>query len=101
MTREGIVTLEVPTYGRDALEQYVKTGTESREVFCEIGSVTQSEWNAAGQMGLKPECRVTVWADEYADATAAVLDGVHYFIYRTYRPSGDKIELYLARKAGV
>ncbi|MCI7638223.1 MAG: phage head closure protein [Clostridiales bacterium] len=101
MTRDGVVTLEVPVYGRDALGQYVKTGTESREVFCEIGNITQSEWGAAGRMGLKPEYRVTVWADEYAGATKAILDGVPYAIYRTYQPSGDKIELYLTRRAGV
>lgn len=101
MTRDGVVTLEVPVYDRDAIGQYIKTGTESREVFCEIGSITQSEWGAAGHMGLKPEYRVTVWADEYAGAETAVLEGMRYAIYRTYQPSGDKIELYLTRRAGV
>ena len=101
MTREGIVTLEIPVYGRDALGQFVKTGSELMEIFCEIGSVSQSEWASAGLNGLKSEYRVTVWADEYRNATAAILDGVRYSIYRTYQPSADKIELYLTRKAGV
>lgn len=101
MTREGIVTLEVPTYGRDALKQLVKTGEELLPIFCEIESVSQSEWSAAGINGLKAEYRVTVWADEYRNATAAILDGVRYSIYRTFQRSEDKIELYLTRKAGV
>lgn len=101
MTHEGVVTLETPVYDRGPLGQFVQVGTESREVFCEIGSITQSEWSAAGQMGLKPEMRITIWADEYGGAEAAVLDGVRYSIYRTYQAGPDKIELYLTRKVGV
>ena len=101
MTRECIVTLEAPTYGRDALNQIVKTGTAQLPVYCQIESVSQSEWSAAGLNGLKAEWRVTVWADEYRGATAALLDGVRYSIYRTFQLSEDMIELYLTRKAGV
>lgn len=101
MTREGTVTLVVPTYGRDALKQLIKTGEELLPVFCQIESVIQSEWSAAGINGLKAEYKLTVWADEYRNATAAILDEVRYSIYRTFQPSEDKIELYLTRKAGV
>lgn len=101
MTREGTVTLVVPTYGRDALKQLVKTGEELLPVFCQIESVSQSEWSAAGINGLKAEYKLTVWADEYRNATAAIVDEVRYSIYRTFQRSEDKIELYLTRKAGV
>lgn len=101
MTRECIVTLEVPTYGRDALNQLVKTGTEQIPVYCQIESVSQSEWSAAGINGLKAEYKVTVWADEYRNAVSAILDEVRYSIYRTFQSSEDMIELYLTRKAGV
>lgn len=101
MTRECIVTLEVPTYGRDALNQLVKTGTEQIPVYCQIESVSQSEWSAAGINGLKAEYKVTVWADEHRNAVSAILDGVRYSIYRTFQRSEDMIELYLTRKAGV
>lgn len=101
MTRECIVTLEVPTYGRDALNQLVKTGTEQIPVYCQIESVSQSEWSAAGINGLKAEYKVTVWADEYRNAVTAILDEVRYSIYRTFQSSEDMIELYLTRKAGV
>ena len=97
MTRECIVTLEVPTYGRDALNQIVKTGTEQIPVYCQIESVSQSEWSAAGINGLK----VTVWAEEYRNAVSAILDDVRYSIDRTVQRSEDMIELYLTRKAGV
>ena len=101
MTRECIVTLEVPTYGRDALNQIVKTGTEQTPVYCQIESVSQSEWSAAGINGLKAEYKLTVWTDEYRNAVTAILDGVRYSIYRTFQRSEDMIELYLTRKAGV
>ena len=100
MTREGTVTLVVPTYGRDALKQLVKTGEELLPVFCQIESVSQSEWSAAGINGLKAEYKVTLWADEYLNAATVILDGVRYSIYRTFQRSEDKIELYLTRKAG-
>lgn len=100
MTRETMVTLEVPVYRQDALGQYVKAGSEQTAVFAEVTSATKSEWSAAGLNGLKAEWRVTVWADEYRGATAAILDGVRYAIYRTYQSSADRIELYLTRKAG-
>ena len=101
MTREGTVTLVVPTYGRDALKQLVKTDEELFPVFCEIESVSQSEWSAACINGLKAEYRVTVWSDEYRNATTAILDEVRYSIYRTFQRSEDKIELYLTRKVGA
>ena len=101
MTREGTVTLVVPTYGRDALKQLVKTGEELLPVFCQIESVSQSEWSAAGINGLKAEYKVTVWADEYRNAATAILDGVRYSIYRTFQRSEDIMELYLTRKAGI
>lgn len=101
MTRECIVTLEVPTYGRDALNQLVKTGTEQIPVYCQIESVSQSEWSAAGINGLKAEYKLTVWTDEYRNAVTAILDGVRYSIYRTFQHSEDMIELYLTRKAGI
>ena len=101
MTRDGTVTLVVPTYGRDDLKQFVKTGEELFTVFCEIESIGQTEWSSAGINGLKAEYRVTVWADEYRKATAAILDEVRYSIYRTFQPSEDKIELYLTRKVGA
>lgn len=101
MTRETMVTLEVPVYRQDSLGQYVKAGSQQTTVFAEVTSASQSEWSAAGLAGLKAEWRVTVWADEYRGATAAILDGVRYSIYRTYQRSEDRMELYLTRKAGV
>lgn len=101
MDSTGIVTLEIPRYKKDALNQYVPDGVTLQEVFCKVTSVTQSEWADAGRRGLKAEYRVTVWLDEYSGATAAIVDGVRYEIYRTYQSSADEIELYLGRKAGV
>lgn len=52
-------------------------------------------------MGLNPEIVATVFAPEYQGEEVAEINGVRYSIYRTYRDKGEKLELYLERKAGV
>lgn len=101
MDNSAVITLVKPKYKLDALNQYVPDGEILQEVYCKVSSVTRTEWAAAAQKGLKAVYRVTVWVDEYGGATAAVLDGQRYGIYRTYQPNGDEIELYLERKVGA
>lgn len=101
MDKSTTITLVKPKYKCDALNQYVPDGEILQDVFCRVDSVTRTEWAAAAQNGMKAAYRVTIWADEYGGATAAVLDGKRYGIYRTYQPNGDEIELYLERKVGA
>lgn len=101
MDNSQMITLETPSYRKDALNQFIPDGVTANEVCCKVTSVSRSEWSDAGRKGLKAEYRVTVWADEYNGATAAILNGVRYEIYRTYQSSGDEMELYLGRKVGV
>lgn len=101
MDKSTVVTLVKPVYKIDALNQYAPAGETMQEVFCRVDSVSQSEWASAAQSGFKAAYRVIVWADEYGGATAAILDGQRYGIYRTYQRNGDEIELYLERKVGA
>lgn len=96
-----MVTLVKPVYRRDGLNQYVSDGEIKQDVYCKVDSVSQSEWSTAAQNGFKAAYRIIVWADEYGGATAAILDGQRYGIYRTYQPNADEIELYLERKVGA
>lgn len=72
-----------------------------REIICEVESIGQKEFFAASQQGLKPEYKLTVWADEYEGESAVIYNGETYKIYRIFRRNADRMELYITRKAGV
>ena len=80
--------------------QQVPTET-SRNVFCNISSVTAAEWFEAGKAGLKPEYKCTMFAPDYDGEDTVELAGTKYGVYRTYLGRNETIELYLERKAGV
>ena len=100
MDRSNVLVLVSQTYQMDDIGQQVPVET-TREVFCNIASISRAEWFDAGRSGLKPEYRATMFAYDYAGETYAELDGVRYSVYRTYLGSNETIELYLERKAGV
>ena len=75
------------------------TDTENT-VFCEVASITQTEFYAAADTQLNPEFRFTVFFGDYNGEQIVIYNGVRYSIYRTYR-TGDDLELYVERKIGV
>lgn len=73
----------------------------AREVFCQVASVSREELADAGQRGLQARRKVIVFAPDYAGEEIAELEGARYGIYRAYLAAGERLELYLERKAGV
>lgn len=100
MDRSEVLTLIAVSYTQDAIGQQVPTETR-REVFCNLSSVSASEWFEAGQAGLNPEYRAIMFVYDYNGEGIAELEGNRYGVYRTYLGRDDMIELYLERKAGV
>lgn len=100
MDKSKVLTLIGITYTADSIGQQVPKETR-RDVFCNLSSVSASEWFDAGRAGLNAEHRATMFAYDYAGETIAELDGVRYGVYRTYLGKNETIELYLERKAGV
>ena len=100
MDRSRVLTLITQTYMKDAIDQQVPAETR-REVFCNITGVSAAEFFEAGRAGIRPEYRVTIFAFDYNGESIVELEGVRYGVYRTYLKSGEDIELYLERKAGV
>lgn len=100
MDRSRVLTLIDVTYKKDAIGQQVPKEM-TREVFCNVTSVSASEWFEAGKAGLNPVYRATMFAPDYNGEQIAELDGVRYGVYRTYLGKNESIELYLERKAGV
>lgn len=101
--RSNTIELIKETYTKDAIGQPVATET-TREVFCNIRSVTRTEFFAAGEKGLFPELVATMFIGDYEDEKVAELsifgNTKRYGIYRTYIAGNDLIELYLERKQG-
>lgn len=77
-----------------------QTAETTRDVFCEVESVTRSEFFDAGRNGLNPEYVFTIFFDDYEDETVCEYKGKRYGIYRTYHDSDD-LELYAERKGGT
>lgn len=100
MDRSRILTLVAMTYETDDIGQQVPKETK-RDVFCNVTSVSASEWYDAGRAGMKAEYRATMFVYDYQGEEVAVLDGVRYGVYRTYLGRNETIELYLERKAGI
>lgn len=88
------------SYRVDDLKQHIPVETK-RKVIGYVGSISASEFYEAGRNGLKPQCRISMFAPDYSGETAVELNGTRYGVYRTYMPKDDTIELYLERKAGV
>ena len=57
------------------IEQINDTETEETTIFCEVDSITQSEFEAAGQKDIKPSYKFTVWSFEYNGQTEAEYKG--------------------------
>lgn len=100
MDRSDVLTLIAVTYTTDSIGQRIPAESE-RTVFCQINSVTQSEYFEAGRAGLKAEYRATMNESEYQGEELCEYNNIRYGIYRTYRGRNDLIELYLERKAGL
>ena len=100
MDKSRKLTLIGETYIKDSIGQLLPTETR-RNVYCNISSVSASEWFDAGKQGLNAQYRAVVFVYDYQGEIVAELDGVRYGIYRTYLGKNEMIELYLEKKAGV
>lgn len=82
-------------------EKINATQVEETTIFCEVESITQSEYIAAGQKDIKPSYKFTVWAFEYNNQTEVEYEGQKLTIYRTYnKKNEEKMELYAERRLG-
>lgn len=100
MDRSNVVTLISEKYRKDDIGQQIPVET-GRDVFCNVSSVSGSEWMEAGRNGIKAEYKVTIYRYDYQGELIAALNGVRYSVYRTYVARNEMIELYLEKKAGV
>jgi SPP1 family predicted phage head-tail adaptor len=100
MDKSDVIKLISVTRTQDKYGQFVDTET-SRQVYCQVGSITQSEFYEGGRNGLNPEYRFTVFFADYEDETIIEYKGKRYAVYRTYLARNDRLELYVERKGGT
>lgn len=100
MDRSEVLTLIGTTKTQDAYGIWQETPT-SRDIFCQVNSVTRSEFFEAGRNGLNPEFMFSVFAGDYAGERVCEYRGQTYAIYRTYLGRNDVLELYAERKGGT
>ena len=103
---DDVIKLVTTTYTYDEAGNTVETST-SRTVYCDVYSVTRSEYYAAAQVDLHPEYlfRLTHYKDYQNEKTLIYKDWLGnertYNIIRAYRlPDSDALELTTAERVG-
>lgn len=94
-----VVTLVKQTIATDRFGNEIATES-TRKLYCEVDSISQSEFYSAANTELNPEYRFSVFFGDYQGEEICVYKGTRYSIYRTYR-AGDYMELYAERKIGI
>ena len=94
-----VITLVAQTISTDQYGNEVANEVETT-VFCEVDSITQTEFYQAADTELNPEYKFTIFFGDYSGQPIVIYNGVRYAIYRTYR-ADDNLELYVERKIGA
>lgn len=101
MAQSDVLTLIKTTYTNDLLGIPQEKTVSERDVFCNINSVTRSEFFDAGRNGINPSIMFTMFAGDYDGEQEIRYKGKAYSIYRTYFTQGNEVELYVTRKGGT
>lgn len=100
MVRSDVITLVGVTRTQNEYGQWIESET-TKQVYCDVDSVTQSEFFEGGRNGLNPEYRFTMFFADYNDEPIVEYKDKRYAVYRTYLKRNDKLELYVERKGGT
>lgn len=100
MDRSTPIYLVQVTREQNEIGEWICTETP-RKVYANVSSVSASEYFNASQIGLNPEIRFTMFAPDYDGELVVELNGVRYSVYRIYKATTDKLELYAQREAGT
>ena len=99
MDRSAVAYLIAETFQKDAYGVLQPTTTR-KKIYCDVSSVSMSEWFEGGRNGLNPELRMTMFSGDYNGEKLIEYNGTEYSIYRTYLRRNDVLELYVERRGG-
>ncbi len=100
MDRSTPIYLISETKQQNGIKEWKAVETK-RKVFANVKSVTSAEFFSAGQIGLSPEFRFTMFGPDYAGERIVEYNGVRYAVYRVYQATTDTMELYVQKEVGV
>ena len=100
MDRSTPIYLISETKQQNGIKEWKSVETK-RKVFANVKSVTSTEFFSAGQIGLSPEYRFTMFGPDYAGERIVEYNGVRYAVYRVYQATTDTMELYVQKEVGV
>lgn len=84
---------------QDEIGQPIKQEKEYL-VFCSKLSITRAEFNAAGQLGFKPEMMLILDSETYNNESLLEYNQKKYTVYKTFPRSDGFTELYCEVKSG-
>ena len=97
---DSVIVLFSNEYTKNKYGVTVPGDQKKNEVFCQVRSISQTEFFEAGRNGLNPSFVFTVFAGDYNGESLIEYEKLTYSVYRTYL-NGDYIELYVERKGGT
>lgn len=100
MDRSEVITLVKETQVKNDFGVYEPV-SETRDVFCQVRSITRSEFFDAGRNGLNPEFEFDVFFGDYEGERTVIYKDQRYAVYRTYQARTDVLELYVQREGGT
>lgn len=100
MDRSDVITLIGETLTQNSYGVWESTETKT-DVYCQVDSISQSEFFEAGRNGINPQYRFRMFFGDYNNETIVEYRGLRYGVYRTYQGSTDTLELYVERKGGT
>lgn len=100
MDRSTPIYLISETNTQNSIGEWIASETR-RKVYANVKSVTATEFFSAGQIGLSPEYRFTMFGPDYAGERIVEYNGVRYAVYRVYQATTDTMELYVQKEVGV
>ena len=100
MDRSDVINLCEVNKAQDDYGQWVESVVR-KQVFCQVESVSQSEFFEGGRNGLNPSLKFVVFFADYNNEPIVEYKDNTYAVYRTYLRKDDKMELYVERKGGT
>ena len=101
MDRSDVINLIQETQTQNSFGGWETVETK-QEVFCDVRSITQTEWFEAGRTGIAhPEFIFIINRNEYSGEKIVEYNGKRYGVYRTYEAKNENLELYVEAKGGL
>ena len=100
MDRSDVINLISESRTQDDYGRWIATKT-SKQVMCQVDSITRAEFFEGDRNGLNPEFKFTMFFGDYSGESIVEYQGKTYAVYRTYLRRTDIIELYVERKGGT